>query len=79
MIKLTKAVLYNHNGAVIGQVNTFVRSGSVKYTYNKTINGTLVNLRIGRLSRSKKAFDDLNKTCQNSSITQVLTDFFISD
>ena len=78
MIKKTKAVLYNKNGGVIGQVETFVRSGSVKYAYDRTITGELANLRNGRLSRSKKAFEDLDKFCQHSSITQVLTDFLVS-
>jgi len=79
MIKKTKAVLYNNNGAIIGQVETFVRSGSVRYAYNKTIDGTLINLMIGRLSRSKKAFDDLDRKCQHLSITQVSTDFLVSE
>ena len=75
----TLAVLYDKENGVIGLIETDIKSGSVKYTYTRTINKDPVNLRTGFLSRSKKAFAEADKTLQNLSILEIEKYFYISE
>ena len=52
--EITRAYVIGRNGDVIGIIDTHIKSGLIKYGFAKTIDGTPVNLRYGKLSRAKK-------------------------
>ena len=53
-MKKTRAYLLDLYGTPISVVETSRKSGAIKYGWEKTINGTPVNLRNGKLSRAEK-------------------------
>jgi hypothetical protein len=57
----TEAALLDSLGNVISAVYTNQVAGNVRYYYQVTIDGTPVNTRIGKISRSRKNLDKANR------------------
>jgi hypothetical protein len=57
MKKATDAALIGNLGDVLGIVATAQPAGSCRYYYQTTIDGSPVNTRLGRLSRSARNLD----------------------
>ena len=71
----TEAYVLDKFGQVVGIVDTEIKSGRIRYGFQRTIDGTPVNTRVGRLSRNKK----YAKSAKDALLDDDLDDLYILD